>query len=74
MLSKYGTEAATVFDLLGRNEVDLTAALGWTLSHSPMMLDALIRHLLVRCGRGPCLVWRTGRGPLELPVYQVSTL
>jgi hypothetical protein len=45
MLSKYGAETPTVFDLLGRNEVDLTAALGWTLAQSPTLLDALSRHL-----------------------------
>lgn len=45
MLSKYGSEAASVFDLLGRGEVDLTAAVGWVLSESPVVLTALIRHL-----------------------------
>lgn len=45
MLSKYGSETATVFDLLGRNEVDLTAALGWTLAQSPVLLDAVAEHL-----------------------------
>ncbi len=45
MLSKYGSEAASVFDLLGRNEVDLTAALGWTLANSPALLGALVRNL-----------------------------
>ncbi|GAA2170714.1 hypothetical protein [Actinomadura napierensis] len=45
MLSKYGAETSTVFDLLGRNEVDLTAALGWTLAQSPTLLDALTQHV-----------------------------
>lgn len=45
MLSKYGSETATVFDLLGRGEVDLTAALGWTLAQSPALLGSLTQHL-----------------------------
>lgn len=45
MLSKYGSEAATVFDLLGQGEVHLTAALGWALSRSPAMLGSLVEHL-----------------------------
>lgn len=45
MLSKYGSEAASVFDLLGHNEVDLTAAVGWVLSESPAVLTALMRHI-----------------------------
>jgi hypothetical protein len=45
VLSRYRADAATVFDLLGRNEVDLTAALGWTLAHSPAMLKAMSQHL-----------------------------
>lgn len=45
MLRKYGSEAASVFELLGRNEVDLTAALGWVLAQSPLMLASLLHHL-----------------------------
>jgi hypothetical protein len=45
VLSKYGSEAASVFDLLGRKEVDLTAAVGWVLSESPLVRAALMRHL-----------------------------
>lgn len=45
MLSRYGSETASVFDLLGRNEVDLTAAVGWVLSESPVVLTALTRHI-----------------------------
>lgn len=44
-LSLYGRETPSVFDLLGRREVDLTAALGWTLSRSPSLLGALWRRL-----------------------------
>ncbi|WP_139279840.1 hypothetical protein [Rhodococcoides yunnanense] len=45
MLTKFGREAATVFDLLGHDEVNLTAALGWVLSRSPVFLGALAEHL-----------------------------
>lgn len=45
MLSRYGSDVATVFDLLGRNEIDLTAALGWVLAHSPALVDTVARHL-----------------------------
>jgi hypothetical protein len=34
-----------VFDLLGRNEVYLTAAVGWVLSESPVVLTALTQHI-----------------------------
>ncbi|WP_432887863.1 hypothetical protein ACQPYH_06195 [Kribbella sp. CA-245084] len=37
--------AGSVFDLLGRNEVDLTAALGWVLAHSPTMLGVVAEQL-----------------------------
>lgn len=44
MLSKYGSPAETVFDLLGHKEVDLTAVLGWVLSQSPVLLSALAQE------------------------------
>jgi len=47
-LTRYGHAAPSVFDLLGRDEVDLTAALGWTLSHSP----ALVADFWQRLGLG----------------------
>ena len=47
-LTRYGHDAPSVFDLLGRGEVDLTAALGWTLNHSP----ALVADLWQRLGLG----------------------
>jgi hypothetical protein len=45
MLTRYGRDTSAVFDLLGRGEVDLTAALGWTLSRSPLLLRALWARL-----------------------------
>jgi hypothetical protein len=33
-LSRYGRDVTSVFVLLGRDEVDLPAALGWTLARS----------------------------------------
>lgn len=44
-LLRYGREVSTVFDLLGRGEVDLTAALGWALTVSPALRGGLWRHL-----------------------------
>jgi hypothetical protein len=45
VLTRYGRDTSAVFDLLGRNEVHLTAALGWTLSRSPLLLTALWARL-----------------------------
>jgi hypothetical protein len=44
-LRRYGRPVASVFDLLGRGEVDLTAALGWTLRQSPTLLDLVWKRL-----------------------------
>lgn len=44
-LSRYGHEATSVFDLLGRGEVNLTAALGWAIEHSPALASALWSRL-----------------------------
>ena len=45
VLTRYGRETSAVFELLGRDEVDLTSALGWTLSRSPLLLAALWARL-----------------------------
>ncbi|WP_446666622.1 hypothetical protein [Flexivirga sp. B27] len=44
-LSRYGTDVSSVFDLVGHHEVDLTAALGWTLHCSPLLRRALLEEL-----------------------------
>lgn len=44
-LTLYRRDAASVFDLLGRGETDLTAALGWTLSQSPALMRAVWTRL-----------------------------
>jgi len=44
-LTRYRRPAASVFDLLGRGEVDLTAAIGWTLAASPALMTALLKLL-----------------------------
>lgn len=44
-VSKYGREVETVFDLLGRREPDLTAALGWTLANSNRLLGLVLDKL-----------------------------
>jgi hypothetical protein len=44
-LLRYQDEITSVFDLLGRREVDLTASLGWVLSESPALRAALWSRL-----------------------------
>lgn len=44
-LRRYRGEVATVFDLLGSNENDLTAALGWTLHRCEKFRAAFWRHV-----------------------------
>jgi len=44
-LRKYGRPVASVFELLGHGEVDLTAALGWTLRQSPELRSLLWKRL-----------------------------
>lgn len=43
--SRYGRDVTSVFGLLGMNEVDLTAALGWVMAQSPAFLDSFLRLL-----------------------------
>ena len=45
-LSRRGRAVGSVFDLLGRNENDLTAAVGFALSRSPLILAALVQRVL----------------------------
>jgi len=44
-MTHHGNTMASVFSLLGSNENDLTAALGWTLRSSPTLLTALTSSL-----------------------------
>jgi hypothetical protein len=44
-MTNHGKTMTSVFSLLGRNENDLTAALGWTLRSSPRLLAALVGGL-----------------------------
>lgn len=55
-LTRYGNDVTSVFDLLGRDENDLTAALGFTLANSPELLDLVLRRLEVSAaGEGTLL-------------------
>jgi hypothetical protein len=45
-LTWHGRGVGSVFDLLGRDENDLTAALGFTLARSPALLSLVLRRLL----------------------------
>ena len=44
-LTRYGQEISSAFDLLGRDENDLTAALAFTLARSPGLLRCILRRL-----------------------------
>lgn len=44
-LTRHGREVSSVFDLLGRDENDLTAALAFTLARSPGLLRLILQHL-----------------------------
>jgi hypothetical protein len=45
-LTRHGREVSSVFDLLGRDENDLTAAFGFTLARSPRLLNLIVSRLL----------------------------
>jgi hypothetical protein len=65
------TPVVSVFDLLGMQENDLTAALGFTLARSRRLLDLLIQTLDLPAGDGPVVVRmetadEAGRTDLEL--------
>ena len=42
LLAIYTSSATSVFDLLGRNENDLTYAVGWCLAESPAFLRRFV--------------------------------
>lgn len=44
-LTRYGNDVSSVFDLLGQNENDLTAALAFSLASSPGLLHLILRRL-----------------------------
>jgi hypothetical protein len=44
-LTRHGKEISSVFDLLGRDENDLTAALAFTLARSPGLLHLILQRL-----------------------------
>lgn len=52
-LSRHGKPVVSVFDLLGTQENDLTAASGFTLARSRRLLDLLLDRLNVDAGHRP---------------------
>ncbi|OKH63900.1 hypothetical protein EB73_25400 [Mycobacterium sp. SWH-M3] len=44
-LTRYGTEVGSSFSLLGQNENDLTAALGFTMARCTALRDAILRRV-----------------------------
>ncbi|PZS23021.1 MAG: hypothetical protein DLM54_02070 [Acidimicrobiales bacterium] len=69
-LRRYGAAVDTVFDLLGDNENDLTAALAFTLSKSSVLTDLLLQLVKLETGRDVALRLETadesGRTDLEI--------
>lgn len=70
-LSRHGKPVESVFDLLGWQENDLTAALGFTLAGSALLRGRLVDRFEPERGRGPIVVRmetadRDGRTDLEL--------
>lgn len=69
-LSRHGRQVESVFDLLGMDENDLTAALGFTLARSPELLRRMIELLLPGAGGDVTVRMETrddlGRTDLEL--------
>lgn len=55
-LERSGRNIQTVFDLLGRDESAITAALGWTLVRSPSLVVALAKHFRVTAAGSPLAV------------------
>src|SRR5688572_13316478 len=71
VLTRHGRAFESVFDLLGRRENDLTAALGYTLARSPSLLQRLVREVGLNGGAANVLVHlktagNAGRTDLEL--------
>lgn len=55
-LERSGRNIQTVFDLLGRDENAITAALGWTLAGSPSLVVALAKHFRITTAGSPLVV------------------
>lgn len=50
-LKRHGADVASVFDLVGRDENDLTAALACALSRCPLLVNALLRRVWPTAGK-----------------------
>ncbi|MBS9535886.1 hypothetical protein KIH27_20075 [Mycobacterium sp. M1] len=50
-LKRHGTDVTSVFDLVGRDENDLTAALAFALSRSPVMAKTLLQRVWPEAGK-----------------------
>ena len=69
-VTRHGKAVEAVFDLLGHRENDLTAALGFTLSRSPRLVDGLLALFDLRPSKDVVLRMETrdeaGRTDLEI--------
>jgi hypothetical protein len=55
-LRRHGNDVTSVFDLLGRDENDLTAALAFTMANSSGLLDLVLRRLEMSAAGGGTLL------------------
>ena len=79
-LTLHGSDVNSVFDLLGRNENDLTSALGFAFANCPPLLDAVLARLSSRVGTqltgdaSIALEVRDKKGRTDLEVRLADTL
>lgn len=79
-LTRHGSDVRSVFDLLGTNENDLTAALGFTLARCPQLCSAIGRRIAQSTPRVPAgdpslaLEVRDDKGRTDLELRVGDTL
>ncbi len=78
-LSLHGRSIETVFDLLGHQENDLTAALGFTLARSPCLVANVLDAVGVTASHGMTVVRMetsgdAGRTDLELEIGELLVI
>ena len=72
-LARHGEDVSSVFDLLGRDENDLTAALAFTLARSPGLLGQVLRRLNTPADTGSAVLRLETRGDLGRTDLEIDT-
>ena len=72
-LARHGEDVSSVFDLLGRDENDLTAALAFTLARSPGLLGHVLRRLNTPADAGSAVLRLETRGDLGRTDLEIDT-